>query len=243
MGANEEGEKIICKLVTRAAVSSSVETTAQNPACYRLAICRNLTALLVAIALLLLPGLSHGKTIKDPIADYVAPDGFQEDMQIVKWDHIDRVELDLNRDGKKVVFLATSYVRHVGMFWTVYVPGKHGYTKGLTNPREGGMLCFSPEHCYVGYIREIKHRGIVFFVGRVVDGFDIIAFWVEDGKAHIKRIGETKPPKDEIEPDDPLFRKYFPDLTATIEHPPFASERLSMDDLRAKGYAIPKSDP
>lgn len=180
---------------------------------------------------LLLPSWSHAQVIQDPLAHFIASDFFQEEVKTSDWREIHRVELDLTGDGKKAVFLSTTYTRHAGMDWKVYVPGRRGYTAGFKTQQEESLLSFSPEHCYLGYIPQIKHRGLVFFVGRVVDGFEFIALWIERGRAHVKVIGETKPPKDEVEPDDPLFKKYFPNLDAPDKHPPFAVEALSIDDL------------
>ncbi|HSI15230.1 MAG TPA: hypothetical protein VK961_24490 [Chthoniobacter sp.] len=200
---------------------------------------RTLAILFVAIGLFR-PALSHAGAIKDPIADFIATESA---IEWGKYKDISRVQVDLNRDGRKIVFLSNSYVRHAGMAWTVYLPARRGYTRVLTNLTEEDMPCFMPENCHVGYIPEIKHRGIVFFLGRDVDGISFFAFWVEDGKARVKQIGHTKPARNDSEPDDPLFRKYFPDLENPNRKPPFAMETLSMDDLRAKGYAISKIDP
>jgi len=202
-------------------------------------------AVLLAVVKLCLPGFAYGKTVKDPLADYVTSEGFVDEVKFARIERISRVDLDLNRDGKKVVFLASSYVRHGGFAWTAYVPGKHGYTVGLPSQIENEMLCFTDDHSYVGYVREIKHRGIVFFQGRIADGFAFIAFWVSGGKARIKRIGGVAGRDDEYTAEKPhsLFKKYFPHLSEVEPPSPFKIETISIDDLRARGYVIPKRDP
>jgi hypothetical protein len=188
-----------------------------------------------------LPAMAQAKSIENPLAHYLASEAYQGFARYDPNTNVSRGDVDINGDGNKVVFLAANYVRHGGYCWTCYLPGKRGYTVGLLSPRESEMLAFTQYNAYVGYIREIKHRGIVFFQGRVVDGFEFFAFWVEDGKARIKKIGSVKGADTDVPTKpEPLFRKYFPDLQATSEHPPFDVETMSPDELRAKGYAIPK---
>lgn len=177
------------------------------------------------------------------MVDFIASEAF---LGFARYDQnvrVFRADVDLNGDGEKVVLLAANYTQHAGYNWTPYLLGKHGYAVSSLSPRETEMLAFTEYNTYVGYIREIQHRGIVFFQGRVADGFEFFAFWVEDGKAKIKRIGSVKGADTEAPTKSArLFQKYFPDLRALETHPPFTVETMSLDDLRAKGYTIPKID-
>jgi hypothetical protein len=187
------------------------------------------------------PGIAYSRMVRDPVADYVAQADFAEQVREEPRARLYRAVLDLEGDGKKVVFLASRYARNAGFFWTVYTPDKHGYTVDSLSETEREMCCFTENNNSIGYIPEIKHRGIVFFHGRFIDGFDCFAFWISGSKARIRKLGTVKGLGEEgVDASNPLSR-YFPKAGTEEPTPTFKMETLSLDDLRAKGFAIPKT--
>ena len=192
----------------------------------------------IAVQVLLAITLLHriqAEPIHDPIRDFLETPDLDRDIAVPDMKEFSKLELDIVGDGKKVICLS-AYGDRSGDYWTVYLPVPGGYKAARTTAGDR-LIGFSTEKFYVGYIDEIKRRGILTYRGRIRTGFALEAYWISGNRLLHKEIGVVKVEEGGKSP--PLLEKYFPE-SRNPKSPLNPVQRITIDDLKVLGYSIPK---
>ena len=178
--------------------------------------------------------IAHGESITDPLRYFLASTDDERDSMTPDPKVVMKMDVDINGDGRKVVFLST-YGDRSGCYWTVYIPINDGYKEIRGTGKSGKLIWFNPNKLHVGFIDEIKSRGLATYSGTIREGFTVRVYWIAKEVLFEKEIGAVKVEEGEEKP--PLLKKYFPD-TETEKPTSYSLETLSVDDLKSKGYII-----
>jgi hypothetical protein len=180
--------------------------------------------------------------IADPVADYLAmnvPDRISNagHLLIVK-----RVEVDLEGNGKKEVFVGTWY-RNSGpntWLWTGYSPIEGGY-KRITPTHSDVLIDF--DGIYIGDLPELGRHGMAQAYSLELDNkdrdqsnviSDVTFYYIEQGELVQKGTGA-------LDRDDPeqeaKYQFYFGPNRKRSATP--GIESFTVQELASKGYQIP----
>ena len=105
-------------------------------------------------------------------------------------------------------------------------------------------MCY-PDRIYTGPISEVGvRRGIVTYIISHGSG-EIDAYWLRGKRMVHKKVFAFPFPEEAGNPDGsivsiPMLLKYFPSLAKPYKEGNDLSQRISFDDLRARGYTIPQ---
>jgi len=183
-----------------------------------------------------------GDIVPDPIADYLAmkvPDRATNAGRLLV---LKKVEVDLNGDGKKEVFVGTWY-RNSGpntWLWAGYLPDGNGYRR-ITPAGSDVLIDF--DGIYVGPLPDLHRQGLAQAYSLELDNkdreqsnmiSDLTFYYVENGKLVEEGSGT-------LDRDDPeqeaKFDFYFGPNRKIRETPRI--ESFSVQELAQRGYKIP----
>jgi len=180
--------------------------------------------------------------IADPIADYLAmevPDRVSNAGHLLI---IKRVEVDLEGNGKKEIFVGTWY-RNSGpntWLWAGYAPIAGGY-KRITPAHSDILIDFNG--IYVGDIPEIGRHGMAQAYSLELDNkdreqsniiSDLTFYYIEHGELLQKGTGAL----DRDDPEQEAKFEFFFGPNRTVSATPRV-ESFTVQELASKGYRIP----
>ena len=190
----------------------------------------------------LVSGANADEPIVDPTADYLAmnvPDRISNAGHLLI---IKRVEVDLEGNGKREIFLGTWY-RHSGpntWLWVGYTPIADGY-KRITPAHADVLIDF--DGIYVGDLPEIGRHGMAQAYSLELDNkdrdqsnmiSDVTYYYIEQGELVQEGTGA-------LDRDDPeqeaKYEFYFGPSRKVSAIPKI--ESFTVQELASKGYRIP----
>ena len=184
--------------------------------------------------------------ISDPIQDYLNPASLDMNIAMKQSKELLKLTLDINGDGKPVVFLALPcfYVKHGGFSWTAYVPTAGGYIKAAF-AKEGPTLTFYPNRVFLGAIPELggRHALITAYAGH--GSGEIHAFWIKNYIISEQIINVYTYEEEGLSSGSSqpaIFQQYFPDAGNPNAQDPYPVQHITFDALRAQGYSIPANN-
>lgn len=187
------------------------------------------------------------RVVPDPVRDFLGRGDLGRRSEVEMNSAVLKMSIDLAGHGKPCVFLALphSYVKGGGYYWDVYVPVRDGYVEALPGENESAVTCY-PDRLYVGPVSEVGvRRGLVTFtISHGSGGID--AYWLKGRKVAHRKIRAFPFPEEAGNPDGsittvPMLLKYFPSLARPYTEGKDWSQQVSFDDLRARGYPIPRA--
>jgi hypothetical protein len=184
--------------------------------------------------------------IKDPIADYLAMNVPDRIANVGRLLVIKKVEIDLEGNGKNVVFVGTWY-RNSGpdtWLWTGYAPTTGGYHR--ITPADSDVL-IDFDGIYVGDLPDIGRHGMAQAYSLELNNkdrdqsnmiSDLTFYYIEDGRLTQTGTGA-------LDRDDPgqeaKFEYYFGPERKLSGIPTIQS--LTVLELAQRGYRIPVWHP
>lgn len=175
--------------------------------------------------------------IADPIRDFLETPDPDRDSAASHPKSITKLELDITGEGKKAICLSAYGDKSFGCYWTIYLPLPGGY-KAVRTAADDHLIGFSPDKLFVGYIDEIKARGLLTYSGRIKWGFALDAYWISKGVLLHKTVNTVQ--AEEGGQNSPLLEKYFPD-SKKPGSAVYPVERISLDAIKSRGYSLPAS--
>ncbi len=180
--------------------------------------------------------------ILDPIADYLAmtvPDRMANVGRLLV---VKKVEIDMEGDGSKDVFVGTWY-RNSGpdtWLWTGYAPTAGGYHR--ITPADSDVL-IDFDRIYVGYLPDVDRHGMAQAYSLELNNqdrdqsnmiSDLTFYYIENGQLTQKGTGAL----DREDPDqEAIFEYYFGPARKSAGPPKI--ESLTVLELAQRGYRIP----
>jgi hypothetical protein len=180
--------------------------------------------------------------VLDPIADYLAmnvPDRATNAGRLLV---LKKVEVDLNGDGKREVFVGTWY-RNSGpntWLWVGYMPAANGYRR-IT--RAGSDVLIDFDRIYVGPLPDLHRQGMAQAYSLELDNkdreqsnmiSDLTFYYIENGEL----VEEGSGILDREDPEQKAkFDFYFGPNRKARDSPKI--ESFTVEELAQRGYKIP----
>jgi hypothetical protein len=205
---------------------------------------RNL--LFVIFSLTIAIRASGEESITDPIADYLAmnvPDRVANAGHLLI---IKKAEVDIEGNGKPVVFIGTWY-RNSGpntWLWTGYVPEGNGY-KRITPANMDVLIDFN--QIYVGNLPDVGRHGMAQAYSLELDNkdreqsnmiSDVTFYYIDRGELIQQGTGAI----DRDNPEDEAKYEFYFGPNRKVSSTP-TIESFTVQELASKGYRIPSIPP
>jgi hypothetical protein len=186
--------------------------------------------------------VSADPPILDPIADYLAMTVPDRMANVGRLLIVKKVEIDMEGDGTKDVFVGTWY-RNSGpdtWLWTGYAPTAGGYHR--ITPADSDVL-IDFDGIYVGYLPDVDRHGMAQAYSLELNNrdreqsnmiSDLTFYYIENGQLTQKGTGAL----DREDPDqEAIFEYYFGPARKSTGPPKI--ESLTVLELAQRGYRIP----
>ncbi len=206
---------------------------------------RRLLPLIAAIFLTTLSAVAESP-ITDPIADYLAMNVPDRVTNVGRLLVVKKVEVDLDGNGKKYVFVGTWY-RNSGpdtWLWAGYAPVEGGF-KRITPADSDVLIDF--DGIFVGYLPDVKHQGMaqaysLELTNKDRDQSNMISdlsfYYVENDTLQQQGTGAL----DRDDPDQEAKYDYYFGPNRKMSGTP-TIESFTVFDLAQRGYHIPLWHP
>jgi hypothetical protein len=184
--------------------------------------------------------------IIDPVADYLAMNVPDRIANVGRLLVVKRVEIDLEGNGKKDVFVGTWY-RNSGpdtWLWVGYAPTAGGYRR--ITPGDSDVL-IDFDGIYVGYLPDIDRPGMAQAYSLELNDkdreqsnviSDVTFYYVEDGMLNQQGTGAL----DRDDPDQERKYEYYFGPERKLAGAP-KIESMTVLELAQRGYHIPNWRP
>ena len=133
---------------------------------------------------------SAQELVTDPIADF-------SQLAHGSTEKLLKLEVDLNHNGKKVIFLSRTnlWVGKPGNAWTVYIPNGTNYQK-IDQTDSGDPITFRPDRYFIGRLQGVKGGDVLMMFGPSGGGKGtFLGYQIVDSKVHEIIV------KEDFEPD------------------------------------------